>query len=97
MEQFSKNSVKQQDLRSTSGDFDRFISSKMWFDMRETIKDRIEFLREQLVMLPDSADSLHQMVAIKNQMKAWNEMLGLPMVLKQHAHIEQSNRNSEED
>lgn len=93
--EFSKNSLDQQELRSTPGEFDRFISSKMWFDMRETIKDRIEYLRESLVALPNTADANYEMIAIKNQMKAWNEMLGMPSLLKTFAHAEQSNRKQD--
>lgn len=86
-----KNTVNEKPLRSTPGDFDRFINSSLWYDMRGLIKDRLELLQEQFLM----AESIEEIRNLQGQMKAWKEMLGIPPYLKSCAHKEKPIKQEE--
>lgn len=88
----NKNTIEDKPLRSSPEDFNRFINSALWYDMRTLVKDRIDLLQKEFL----SAESFEQMKDIQGQMKAWNEMLGIPSYLKSCAHKE-SNENQQSE
>jgi len=79
-----KNTVDETPLRTDPNGFDRFQNSTVWFDMRNLIEDRTKYLQELLLQ----SDSTQELRALKNQMKAWKEMLNMPSYLKSCAHAE---------
>ena len=81
-----KNSLKQKPLRSSGPDFDRFMKSTLWFDMQSLIKDRINYLQEQML----ATDDTKKILDLRSQMIAWKEVLGVPSYLKQCAHQEET-------
>lgn len=81
-----RNSIDEKPLRSSGPDFDRFIKSTIWYDMQETIKDRINVLQKRFLEQTDMGDIRN----LQGQMAAWHEILGLPSYLKACAHAEQS-------
>ena len=87
-----RSSIDESPLRSTSGDFDRFINSRIWYDIQRLIKDRINYLVEQIV----EAKTPDEIMSIRSQIKSWKEMLGIPSYLKQCAHIEAGNKKQGE-
>lgn len=86
-----KTSIKQSNLRSSGPDFDRFMKSTIWYDMQQLVKERVEYLQEQMLATDDTKKILN----IRSQMIAWKEMLGLPTYLKQCAHGEQHAKQQE--
>lgn len=88
-----KNSIKQKDLRSGPGEFDRFINSSIWYDMLNLIKDRLDLLQDEFL----AAGGIDEIKNIQGQMKAWKEMTKLPSYLKQCAHMEANINQKPED
>lgn len=90
-EQHSKDTTEDTPLRTDPNGFDRFQNSTVWFDMRNLIEDRIEFLQDRLIQ----SETTQELQALKNQMKAWKEMLGIPSYLKKCAHAESAAQQRE--
>lgn len=67
------------------------MKSTIWFDMQQLVKERVEYLQEQMLATDDTKKILN----IRSQMIAWKEMLGLPTYLKQCAHKEQHAKQQE--
>jgi len=67
------------------------MKTTVWFDLQQTIKDRIKVLKED-VFACKNMDELHE---IKGQIIAWTELLGLPAYLKDCAHHEQGTDKEE--
>lgn len=88
-----RNSIQETPLRSSGGDFDRFMNSTIWFDMQQLVKDRVELLQNEFISTKD----VDQIRNIQGQMKAWKEMLGLPSYLKSCAHSENNINQTEID
>ena len=88
-----KTSYEEKPLRATPGDYDRFVKSTIWYDISETVKDRVEYLQAQFLTATDAAEIRN----LQGQMKAWKEMLGLPTYLKLCTHKEQHANQTEID
>lgn len=88
-----KSSLKEKPLRTSGPEFDRFIKSSIWYDMHETMKDRVEILQDLFLQASDMGTIKN----IQGQIVAWKEMMKLPSYLKQCAHQEQSNKEPKND
>jgi len=87
-----KSTIDEASIRSKPTDFDRFLNSELWYDMRTLIEERIDYLVERLTQ----STSTEELIGLKHEIKAWKEMVGLPSYLKQEAHKEQGNQKQEE-
>lgn len=73
-------------LISTPRDFEVFVKdSPVWRDMLQTIEDRIEILKDELVR----ADNDKEIYKLQQTIQVWQEMRGLPYYLLEHAKLEQ--------
>lgn len=88
-----RSSIDEAPLRSDPNDFDRFLGSTIWFDIQNLVKERIDYLVENLTQCEDT----EQLIGLKHEIKAWKEMLGLPAYLKQCAHQDKPAKQSELD
>lgn len=88
-----KSTIDEAPLRSDPNDFDRFLGSTIWFDVQNLVKERIEYLVEQLTQ----CDNTEELLGLKHEIKAWKEVLGLPAYLKQCAHQDKPAKQSELD
>jgi len=77
-----RSSIDETPLRSDPNDFDRFIGSTIWFDMQNLVKERIDYLVEQLTQCKET----EELIGLQHEIKAWKEMIGLPAYLKQCSH-----------
>lgn len=75
-------------LKGSPREYESFIDSGIWFDMKETIDDRIEILTSMLLRV----DTIEDLRAIQSEIKTLDDMKELPEYLMQHAKLEQETK-----
>lgn len=79
-------------LKSSPNDFDTFLNSTIWHDMRMAITDRIEILTDALVNKAQPED----VKDLQAEIRTLNDMLALPEYLQYRIKIEEDRTHAED-